>query len=536
MSPPVEHACARCAHPNDTEALTCSACGAYLLVDLRVEEPIADPRRRYYAAKTIAAKGRPFPEIGRASRSLEARGSILVSGMSRAAAIASVEALGALGIKTRIAPAGEAVLTGPAAVPTRTAAPAKPSASGPRLPFLQGVGYRLPRGLLLTLPAAAAVILVLRFALGPSATPPASERSAQGPGPATPRPEPHAASSREIADRALDATAMIRCRDSAGAGFFIAADLLVTNHHVLCPTGESMQVVMRSGRKLDGFFTRGDSWLDLALVRVPGADAVPISLGDTTALAVGDRVLAVGNPLGLGFSVNQGMISHRQRELLGVGYLQFDGNINPGNSGGPLVDDQGKAVGVVSMTVGDSKGLAFAIPVNYLYAPSRGSSPLVPDRSDSGNAEKWREYLSTVLADEEREVDELRSAFHQPGLAAAGIGTGGIGALVFRRSGSEPLSEELFFRLSMDGRSVCRASGVFQNWRHMGAPDAGGGSGEARYMEWMRRHGVATELWVAAARVNGAGCNEADPASNLELVLENGDPHAGRVRVQRTRS
>ena len=158
-------------------------------------------------------------------------------------------------------------------------------------------------------------------------------------------------SSRELARQSLPATVSLRCNDSIGSGFFVEPDLVLTNAHVLCPMGEKMQVVLPDGRQLVGETVRSSAAVDLALIRVAGARAKPLPLGDVGDLALGDRVMVIGNPVGLDFTVHEGSVSHMGRVVQGVAYIQLDAKINPGNSGGPVIDGQGRVVGLVTLNV-----------------------------------------------------------------------------------------------------------------------------------------------------------------------------------------
>src|SRR5437867_2110260 len=105
---------------------------------------------------------------------------------------------------------------------------------------------------------------------------------------------------------------------------------------------------------------------DLALLKIDDKDAPVFSrvmLGDADALAVGERVFAIGSPLGLERTVTEGILSTKTREFQGSLYLQTTAQINPGNSGGPLFNMRGEVIGVTNMKLAFGEGLGFAIPV-----------------------------------------------------------------------------------------------------------------------------------------------------------------------------
>ena len=152
-----------------------------------------------------------------------------------------------------------------------------------------------------------------------------------------------------------------------GSGFFITADgYAVTNNHVV-QNAETVQVATDDGKSYGAKVIGTDPRTDLALIKVDGTDFPYVKLGDT-APRVGDWVLAVGNPFGLGGTVTAGIVSARGRDI-GTGpyddFIQIDAPVNKGNSGGPTFDVEGNVIGVntaIFSPSGGSVGIAFAIP------------------------------------------------------------------------------------------------------------------------------------------------------------------------------
>ncbi|MCE5242012.1 MAG: DegQ family serine endoprotease [Syntrophobacteraceae bacterium] len=154
-----------------------------------------------------------------------------------------------------------------------------------------------------------------------------------------------------------------------GSGFIIDSDgLILTNNHVV-EKADEIKVKLDNGKEYDAKVVGRDPKTDIALVRVkPGPDfPKPAELGDSDAIRVGDWVIAVGNPFGLGHTVTSGIISAKGR-VIGAGpyddFLQTDAAINPGNSGGPLFNMSGEVVGINTAIVAQGQGIGFAIPVN----------------------------------------------------------------------------------------------------------------------------------------------------------------------------
>ncbi len=154
-----------------------------------------------------------------------------------------------------------------------------------------------------------------------------------------------------------------------GSGFVISEEgLILTNNHVVEKATE-IKIKLLTGKEYDAKLVGRDPKTDLALIKVqPDNDfPKPVLLGNSDALRVGDWVMAVGNPFGLGHTVTTGIISAKSR-ILGAGpyddFLQTDAAINPGNSGGPLFNMQGQVIGINAAIIAQGQGIGFAIPIN----------------------------------------------------------------------------------------------------------------------------------------------------------------------------
>ncbi len=165
-----------------------------------------------------------------------------------------------------------------------------------------------------------------------------------------------------------------RASGALGSGFVIREDgLIVTNRHVVAGA-HSVRVRLADGREVVAKIVGADAVTDIALLRVDAGRLRPLHLGSSEAVAVGDAVIAIGNPFGLGQSVSAGIVSARGRTLEEdpyVNFLQTDASINRGNSGGPLLAVDGTVVGVTSAILspsGGSVGLGFAIPAETVAA------------------------------------------------------------------------------------------------------------------------------------------------------------------------
>ncbi len=154
-----------------------------------------------------------------------------------------------------------------------------------------------------------------------------------------------------------------------GSGFVIdKSGLILTNNHVIAKA-TAIKVKLADGKIYDAKVVGRDPKTDLGLVKVtPDKDfPPPLKLGDSDAMRVGDWVVAVGNPFGLGQTVTAGIISAKGR-VIGAGpyddFLQTDAAINPGNSGGPLFNMKGEVIGINTAIIKGGQGIGFAIPIN----------------------------------------------------------------------------------------------------------------------------------------------------------------------------
>src|SRR6204780_3601247 len=168
-----------------------------------------------------------------------------------------------------------------------------------------------------------------------------------------------------------------RASGALGSGFVIRADgLIITNRHVIAGA-RSVRVRLSDSRELPAKIIGADAVTDIALLKVSAGSLPALRLGSSTAVSVGDAVIAIGNPFGLGQSVSAGIISARARTLEDdpyINFLQTDAAINRGNSGGPLMTADGTVVGVTSVIFtpsGGSVGLGFAIPAETVTAVIR---------------------------------------------------------------------------------------------------------------------------------------------------------------------
>ncbi|MBM4103944.1 MAG: Do family serine endopeptidase [Planctomycetes bacterium] len=199
-------------------------------------------------------------------------------------------------------------------------------------------------------------------------------------------------------------------KEGQASGFIISPDgYILTNNHVVADV-DKITVIFKDGRKLDAKVIGTDDKSEVALIKVEAKDLPVIELGDSDELEVGEWVIAVGNPFGLAETVTVGVVSAlgRQTGITDGGYedfIQTDAAINPGNSGGPLLNLDGKAVGINTAIItqsGGYMGVGLAIPINMAKA--------IKDQFLANNGKVERSYIGITM-NREGLTPELAESF-----------------------------------------------------------------------------------------------------------------------------
>ena len=229
--------------------------------------------------------------------------------------------------------------------------------------------------------------------------PPASGALATAPNAAAPVPM----SIEDVVSRAAPAVVLIESSTTRGTGFFVTQELLLTNAHVV-GNSSSVTVKLSSGQSIPGRVERTSVDLDLAVVRAavrPEANQI-LQLGSARPVRAGQEVLAIGSPLGLQNTVTRGIVS-AIRAAGGVELIQTDAAINPGNSGGPLLDRDGRVIGVTTLKLGrGAESLGFAVSVSHAV-------PLIEGRAaTTGLGTAQAPSLPTALSGGASAVDVAR--------------------------------------------------------------------------------------------------------------------------------
>ncbi|MBI3418052.1 MAG: trypsin-like peptidase domain-containing protein [Verrucomicrobia bacterium] len=206
---------------------------------------------------------------------------------------------------------------------------------------------------------------------------------------------------RELVQQLGEAVVQVRTPGGLGSGFILNEEgYLITNFHVIeSETQISVEVYQHHGAQLERNSFKQvrivamNKFADLALLKIEDAATkfARVLLGDADALSVGERVFAIGSPLGLERTVTEGILSTKTREIQGALYLQTTAQINPGNSGGPLFNLRGEVVGVTNMKLTFGEGLGFAIPVEIVKYFLNHRDAFAYDNDNPNNAFRYLE-------------------------------------------------------------------------------------------------------------------------------------------------
>jgi Do/DeqQ family serine protease len=239
---------------------------------------------------------------------------------------------------------------------------------------------------------------------------------------------------------------------SLGSGVLVdASGLVVTNYHVIEGMTD-VKIALADKREFDAGIVLRDQRTDLVVLRLKGGENFPVmQLGDSDALEVGDIVLAIGNPFGVGQTVTQGIVSALARTQVGISdygfFIQTDAAINPGNSGGALVDMRARLVGINSAIfsqTGSSIGIGFAIPVNMVK--------IVIAAAKGGGRAVRRPWLGASLQVVSREIADSLGLARPSGALVADLSVGGPAAEAGLRRGD--------LITAIDGQSVDDPEGL----------------------------------------------------------------------------
>lgn len=166
----------------------------------------------------------------------------------------------------------------------------------------------------------------------------------------------------QVIEEVIKGVVSVGTDKSAGTGFIVhAGGYIVTNAHVV-QDAQFVRILAYDSSLYEATVIKSDPTADLALLKINGLFS-PLDFASSDSVVIGEKVIAIGNPLGLSFTVTEGIVSAVDREgPNGLrSYIQTDVTLNPGNSGGPLIDSEGNVIGVNNFKIGNAEGLGFAL-------------------------------------------------------------------------------------------------------------------------------------------------------------------------------
>lgn len=173
-----------------------------------------------------------------------------------------------------------------------------------------------------------------------------------------------------IVEDAIHGVVSVLTNEGQGSGAVYSDDgYIVTNYHVV-ERASDIDVLFSNGARVDAVLIGADTVNDVALLKVGLSDLHELDFGNSNDVKIGEKVAALGNPLGLSFTVTEGIVSAKDRVIKtgAAGLIQTDVAVNPGNSGGPLLNTNGEVIGIVNAKLQGYEGLGFAIPSNVVVS------------------------------------------------------------------------------------------------------------------------------------------------------------------------
>ncbi len=300
-------------------------------------------------------------------------------------------------------------------------------------------------------------------------------------------------------------------QNGLGSGFVIDKEgHILTNNHVIEKSDE-ITVTLAGNKKYPARVVGRDPKTDLALIRIEADEPLePLVLGNSDQLEVGDWVIAIGNPYGLGNTVTAGIVSYKSRDI-GTGpyddFIQTDAAINPGNSGGPLLNTRGEVIGIntaIFSQSGGSVGIGFAIPVNI-------AKGLLPQLMQGKVVRGWLGVMIQMITPELKQALKLKD---EKGALVSSVTDGGPAQQAGIRTGD--------VIVSFDGKEI-------REWKDLPLIVGSTPVGKKVRVEALR-NGKVKFFQVQVAKLKEEDVREeaAEPESNLGMVVEALTPQLAR--------
>lgn len=189
-----------------------------------------------------------------------------------------------------------------------------------------------------------------------------------------------------------------------GSGFALQENLIVTNAHVI-DGNTSVKIKLYDGTTVPAFVIKSDTKKDLALLSIHSS-ITPLDVNESD-FSVGQEVYAIGTPKDMPYTMTKGIISALDRELGGNSYIQIDASVNAGNSGGPLLDENGAAIGIITLKASDAEGIGFAIYMKDVIAFADGVDASLYPEADGGASSDGPTLEKTEGGGEESAIQTL---------------------------------------------------------------------------------------------------------------------------------
>ncbi len=502
--------CFQCGRPVTGSEDLCTVCGVCLLVDIVVDNPVADPKAVYAAARAIDALPEGVGDFSSSKRILENAPGVLVRSCNRNLARNLGAILKEKGIGIRIVPVRK---------PSKSSQP-RGTLSG----FLFGLRTQYRR-----LPGKTGPALLIGIAVVTIAGLLALGHDRPGGNVQNGNPSAHPSavvSIQEAAFAVLPATARLRSERGDSLGFFVTPDRLVTCTQIFGPQTSTASVTLADGSTLQGQVENLDQWLGVVTVRVPGAHAAILPLGDAMALEPGTTVLAVDNPLDYDPRITQGVVKTTRRITMGVANLEISTTFTTRACGGPILDRGARVVGVTIGPDSQSSGSSLVLPANYLYS---GPTPPLKLKQEPPENPRFQTLLDEAELLDRKSLASILSRSSQPALIGAAQGPAGTLEAVLVRVGSTgPTGPESFsFRLIRGGVEMCRPEGRIDWWQSTTDVPLS----PSRYLGQLARHDMLSQTLVGLSALNLDDCPSELTLAGALLVLSNADPSADRAMI-----
>jgi hypothetical protein len=267
---------------------------------------------------------------------------------------------------------------------------------------------------------------------------------------------------------------------------------------------------------------------------VPGIRGQPAELGDAGAPSVGDKIVMIGSPFGLEFTVHEGAVSSLARSIEGVAFIQLDAKINPGNSGGPLVDDRGHVVGVVSRKHSLAEGIGLALPINYAFrsvapfavtvpgaTPSKGFNALVA-RAKGNQVEQTQAREKREGSVPDRALPMLVSTSTDPYRR--------IVARVALPARVRPEYRRLLFDVGLQDEVLCTVEADVYEWT-LFEGNSGLAAIEPRLLPAIRRRAVLGTLYLGEAKLTFDRCPKERMRWGTVVKMSQADPEFSAFKL-----